>query len=431
MRLKQYISRHQTLVYSLLHQLLLAVYGFALLFLLFHLSSREEAGRWLLFVSAISLADMVMHGFLQTPVIRLLSASDRSTDSINSMAANIIAFALAIWSILSISVLVANNYIDSELTRDLLWYPILGLLMIAYNAGWWINHALSDFRSIFLQRVIFVVVSFSIILYSYITTNELLTQNIIISQIVAYLISNIISWLKIRKLRPTVSQVKIAEQKYFFNYGKYTAGSMMMGSLLRNADIFMIAAFLGQAQVAVYSAAQKMVEIFEVVLRGLAAHSLPEFCKLKDSPEILLRQYRKKTSQLMLVFLVPSILMFIFSKEIIHLISGSSQYSDASIILKVFMVYVLFLIADRMTGVTLEAMGMARHNFTKMIALMVVNITGNFIALYYFRSLTGVAIVSIAATASGVVLGAFFLISHSGIAFRLKSVFPKLTMAGK
>ena len=79
------------------------------------------------------------------------------------------------------------------------------------------------------------------------------------------------------------------------------------------------------------------------------------------------------------------------------------------------MVYVPFLVLDRMTGVVLEAMGMARYNLVKTFLLVVVNIAGNAIALYYFHSMAGVAAVSIVAALTGFGAGLFFLISKGGL----------------
>jgi Na+-driven multidrug efflux pump len=83
------------------------------------------------------------------------------------------------------------------------------------------------------------------------------------------------------------------------------------------------------------------------------------------------------------------------------------------------MVYVPFLVLDRMTGVVLEAMGMARYNLVKTFLLVVVNIAGNAIALYYFHSMAGVAAVSIVAALTGFGVGLFFLIRKGGLRFPL------------
>lgn len=81
------------------------------------------------------------------------------------------------------------------------------------------------------------------------------------------------------------------------------------------------------------------------------------------------------------------------------------------------MAYVLFLVVDRMTGVTLEAMGLARYNLIKTVLLVIVNVVGNAVALYFFKSLAGVAFVSIMAAITGILSGWYFILISSGMVF--------------
>lgn len=431
MQIKEILSNKGHSAYSILHQLLMAVFGFALLYVLFHFSSKEEAGRYLLFVSAISLADMLMHGFLQTPIIRLVSINGKENAMSKSLSTNIVFFASILWLIVCILIGSLSLFVHSAFMNDLHWYPVLGLLMIGYNVGWWLNHAHSDFRAILIQRLIYCAAVAIVLCYYFLNKHQLSTIDVIYAQIIGYISSVIYILFFKSHLKLKYSHLSLYQLKYYFNYGKYTAGSMIMGSLLRNADIFMIAATLGEGMVAVYSAAQKTVEIFEVALRGLAAHSLPAFCQLANKPKELLSKFRHTSVKLILAFLPFALLFFVFSKQIIHLVSGSLEYSQASIVLKIFMLYVIFLVVDRLTGITLEAFGMAKENFIKMIGLLVVNILGNAIALYYFESIAAVAVVSILATITGIIIGWNFLLKKTEISLSERRVFNILKTVTK
>lgn len=416
---------------SVAHQLLTAVYGFALLFILYRIASKGEIGRWLLISSAVSLMDMLMHGFLQTPVIRKLSIENPSKKWINIIASNALVFAIAIWSIVSVLIFVTSLVFKTQLMLDLRWYAILGLAMTFYNVCWWIGNGCSNFKAVLIQRIIFVLVSASAIAFFVCTEKAFSVRNIIMAQAMGYMVSALLAFIFISKLRVSLKLVDKGYLKFFFNYGKFTSGSMLMGSLLRNADIFMIDGFLGQAAVAIYGTAQKTVEIFEVALRGMASHSLPDFCKSAIHPKVLLEKYIKLTSLIFLIILPLAFFMFLFSEQIIRLLSGSADYSAASIILKVFMAYVLFLVVDRMTGVTLEAMGLARYNLIKTVLLVIVNVVGNAAALYFFKSLAGVAFVSILAAVTGILSGWYFILHSSGLALNRHRIQVALNLVMK
>ena len=412
---KQLSKLNKNMLLSVAHQLLTAVYGFGLLFVLYRIASKGEIGRWLLISSAVSLMDMVMHGFLQTPVIRKLSIESPSKKWINTIASNALFFAITIWLIVSLLIFAASSVFTSQLIHDLRWYALLGLAMTFYNVCWWIGNGCSNFKSVLIQRLIFVVVSASTIAFFVSTESVFSVRNIIMAQIAGYVVSALLAYLFVSKISVSYKMVDRGYLKFFFNYGKYTSGSMLMGSLLRNADIFMIDGFLGAAAVAVYGTAQKTVEIFEVALRGMSSQALPDFCKTARNRKALLEKYVKLTSLIFLIVLPLAFFMFLFSDKVIRLLSGSADYNAASIILKVFMAYVLFLVIDRMTGVTLEAMGLARYNLIKTVMLVAVNVIGNAAALYFFHSLAAVAFVSILAAITGILSGWYFILLNSGL----------------
>jgi O-antigen/teichoic acid export membrane protein len=291
--------------------------------------------------------------------------------------------------------------------------------MILYNLCWWISNALSDFKSVLIQRIIFCVVSVSLVITFYTQFKIVKVEYLIIAQLVGYTVSSLASILFVRAIQLSPKYFSRKHQDFFFSYGKFTSGSMIMGSLFRNADIFMIASFLNQGAVAVYSVAQKMVEIFEVALRGMASHALPEFCQCTDNYHLMMKKYVRTTALLLAMFLPAALLVFIFSESVIQVFSGAG-YAGASIILKFFMIYVLFLVLDRMTGIVLEAFGLAKYNLIKTGLLLVINIVGNAIALLYFNSLAGVAAVSIVAAIFSIAIGFYFIRRQTGAALMQK-----------
>ena len=419
------------MLFSVGHQLLTACYGFGLLFILYRVANKEEIGRWLLISSCVSLMDMLMHGFLQTPVIRKLSIENPSQKWINTIASNALVFALILWGIVSTLIFLTSLFIHKQLVLDLRWYALLGLAMAFYNVCWWVGNGCSNFRAIFMQRLFFVTVSISVVAFFILSKRNFSVTEIIIAQIAGYAVSAFFAYLFISNVQLSFDRVDRGYLKFYFNYGKFTSGSMLMGSLLRNSDIFMIDAFLGQSAVAIYGTAQKTVEIFEVALRGMASHALPDFCRSARDTRLLLEKYIKLTSLIFLIILPLAFFMFIFSDQVIRLLSGSVAYSDASIILKVFMAYVLFLVVDRMTGVTLEAMGLARYNLVKTMLLVIVNVVGNAVALYFIHSLAAVAFVSILAALTGIISGLYFILTNSGLEITRRRLVTGLNLVMK
>lgn len=413
--LKKYINANRmNQFYALLHQFLMAAYGFALIFIMAHLMPQEEVGRWILFVSALSIGDMLMHGLLQTVVIKEMANIETDKENTHQVSNNALLLSLSLVFILStiifiiklISLFLHHTY---ELVNDFAnWYPLLGVFMSLYNLSWWINSGKMNFKTVFFQRVIYCSISLIILLISYLIQHELSFKIAVLSQLIGYAICSFFT-LIVNRYKFHTRYISMDILKKYWAYGKFNIGTMLGSSLLRNADTFMIAAIMNSSSVALYSIAQKIIEVFEVLLRTVASTSLPLLYNSKNNISDFSQKLFIRIIGLTILFIPIAILTYLFSEQIISLISGSEKYLLSSIILKTFMIYVLFLPTDRLIGVALEACNKPHLNFIKTLLLIIVNISGNFIALHYFKSLIGVAAVSSLALMTGILIGLYFL----------------------
>ena len=102
--------------------------------------------------------------------------------------------------------------------------------------------------------------------------------------------------------------------------------------------------------------------------------------------------------------------MFIFSNTIVSLFVGSGmQYPGAAFVLKVLLLYILLLPADRIIGVVLEAKNLPQFNLFKTVLLVGINLLGNFIGLYFCQSIVIVALTSIVAMTIAIIFGYIML----------------------
>ncbi|MBK7391592.1 MAG: oligosaccharide flippase family protein [Bacteroidetes bacterium] len=260
------LRNHKNQLFALLHQLLMAAYGVIIVMLAIRLLPQHETGRWLVFVSAISLCDMILHGLLQTVVIKRIADSKvHMSDFVSQIQSTSLAISLTIVGILSILFFTGTilfNFTWQWLLDLKSWYPVLGVLMALYNISWWLNIGKQNFKAIFIQRLIYVFSSLVFIGYNYIKYNEITFITIVLSQLAGYgLAGGFALWRN--NIRMSVKYVDVRLSTQLIAYGKYNVGTMISSSLLRNADTFMIAGFLGSGAVAVYTLAQKFIEIFK------------------------------------------------------------------------------------------------------------------------------------------------------------------------
>jgi O-antigen/teichoic acid export membrane protein len=400
-----------------MHQIVMAGYGFLLLFILLRILPAAEVGNWLIFISAISLCDMLMHGLLQTIVVKKITEINDAPNRIKEIQSNamLLSFLLvAFIAFIFISFRTLSSFFESDylLMNNLTkWYPFLGICMALYNISWWTNSAKSLFKIVFIQRIIYCIVSFLIIGINYFLFNSIVFEVLVVSQLVAFAISALYGCF----VNKITFQFKYLQKNILIEmlqYGKYTIGTMFGSSLLRNADVFMIAFFMNTTAVSIYTLAQKIIEIFEVVLRSIAVTTMPLLISLRENTSLFTRKLLVRIGFVSFLFFPIITMVLFFSETIIAFFNTSIIYIESATILRAFMVYVLLLPLDRLMGVALEAANKPQLNLLKTCCIIAINLIGNFIALYYLNSLVWVAFVSSIALISGISFGIYCLIKY-------------------
>jgi len=202
--------------------------------------------------------------------------------------------------------------------------------------------------------------------------------------------------------------------KKFLNFGKYSFGTLIGSSLLKSADSIIIGlSTLGSSAVALYSIPLKLIELMEIPLRSFVSTAYPKMARasLKGYQDEVIKLFYTYSGVTTILFFPVSILCFLFSRNFVYLLGGA-QYLDSLIpviIFKIFAIYGLMLPIDRFTGIVLDAINRPKINFRKVIVMASTNILGDIIAVFIFKSLVLVAVVTILFTLAGQFLGWYFV----------------------
>lgn len=137
-------------------------------------------------------------------------------------------------------------------------------------------------------------------------------------------------------------------------------------------------------------------------------------------------QYVKKlfyqySGSITLLFIPGLILCVVFAKYLILLIGGEQymQSQTAIIIFQIFALYSLLLPVDRFCGITLDSINKPQLNLIKVLIMASLNIVGDLIAVFVFKSIIGVALVTVFFTIIGQIVGYRFLRSEIQIGYFL------------
>ncbi|PCI96314.1 MAG: hypothetical protein COB15_10800 [Flavobacteriales bacterium] len=396
---------------SLIGQGIFALVGFGSLFLLTRSFSVEEFGVWILYLTAVTMVGMLRDGFLQTGLIRFISGVSKTYEKSyigSSWVCGSVFTLTCILVIMLISIIDPVFVENSHFKLFFMWSPLFFILTMPYNYALSILQARMMFGKIIILRLIHQLSFFSFIIYNFFTPQP------IEYLIYAHLICSSISSLYAITIGYSGVQYFFMYKKRqiteLFNFGKYSAGTLLGTSLLKSSDIFIIGIFMGPAAAAFYSIPLKLIEMFEIILRSFVSVALPILSKasIKGNIQKVEHTFYKYTGVLTIIYIPIVIACFFLAEDFIIIFAGET-YAHAAIIFRIFLIYALFLPIDRFTGVTLDSINQPEANLIKVSFMVVANVLGDLLAIYLFNEVWAVAIVTITTVLIGVFLGIYFL----------------------
>ena len=410
-------SKH---VQSLIGQLtgsVIALFSFMILARGF---SKSEFGQWILYLSLLTFFDMIKAGMVQSAFIKNASGVEgelfKKLEG-SSWLLNISVTALI--SLVCLAAYIAGLFETEGIVLFLLVYPIYGIVSMPFHYFLWGSQIKLNFKQVAIGRSVnvffFLLVALSTI-FSEISVRELVFLHLFVFFICSIL-ALITKETGIRNL--IKADLKIV--KTYWNYGKYHSLAFLGSNLLKSSDTFIIGGILGPAFIAVYSIPLRLVEMIELPLKASVSVAFPVFSAHDNKGDVtLLKKALEKYIGVLTLLYVPFMVLLFVLSDFLVLIIGGEKYSETGGIFRLFLIYGLFLPFDRLTGVVLDAMGYPRLNFIKVTLMAIVNIVGDIIVLYWFRSLELVALITIANVFTGMLVG--FVISKRKLKISLISI---------
>ncbi len=408
--LRQILSNKHVL--ALLAQGLTAVFGFAGFLVLIRLLSPEAFGGWVLYLTAGTFLDMFRSGLVQTAMVRFASTSDAAVRQRVLGAGWVLGLGLTLALmviVVGVGLIVSSLDDSTAFAPFFAWWPWLALACLPIQFATWTQQAAQRFGRIVILRVVVTGAFALIVLASWLwlplDLNAILAVHVGVN-VLASALAVATRWAPIRAF----AHADKATIRTLFHFGKYSVGTLLGTNLLRSADTFILSAVLGPAAVAFYAVSQKLVEATEVPLRGFAMVAYPDMSRLclQDKVQAMRHLFNRSVGALTLVLIPVLVAGWVWADDLVVLIGGEA-YRDAGGLLRVFLLYALLLPLDRYLGLALDSLGKPHLNLIKVSLMVVVNVVGDGLALLLVGTVEAVAVVTVAMTLVGVVLGLVFI----------------------
>jgi len=387
--------------------------------ILVRMLNTQEYGIWVIVISASTMLDMLRFGFTRTALTHYISSG--SEDQIRKHKGSGFAIDLSGGAILFFVMIILFPFLKGvdmdAFSYLLIYYPFLAIA----NAPW--NNALSILQA--QQKFDLILVLklsvFGLFLISILGINYLFVpnfKNVMIAFILANLIASFIAivfkWTGAQSLK-YITKNSIGK---LIHYGKYTVLTNVGSSLLKSADTLIIGLMpvMGATAAAIYAIPLKVIELIQIPINGFVATAIPKLSKafLENKFAVFLKTLYTYTGAVLFSLVPVIILLFIFSKQILLLLSGDQyvQYLPTMMpVMYLFLIYGLLLPIDRFTGVALDSAELPQLNAIKVQIMLALNIIGDLVAVFLFESLIMVAFVTLLFTLVGIFIGWHFLIT--------------------
>jgi O-antigen/teichoic acid export membrane protein len=303
------------------------------------------------------------------------------------------------------------------------WFAIIFFSTLPSSIALWVLQAEERFDRIFFLQLIhpatfFLSIVGLIIIHH--TSFQYVIYAYCISAMLTSLISIIAGWAKVASIRHKSTECV----KELVNFGKYSVGTSISSYLLRGSDTFIIKyMFVDPSFVAIYYLPQRLMEVIEIPLRSFIATALPAMSAAVQRNEKQHMTYiMKKYAGILTILLIPvSIVSFVCADFIIEIIGGHKFVpTEAASVFRIFLCFAILLPVDRFFGITLDILNKPHLNLIKVVLMLVVNVAGDFVGIYFTHSLYGVALASIVSFIVGVIYGYWVL--KKNLNFKIRDI---------
>lgn len=375
-------------IYSLSSRLSLLFLGFGSFFFLIRHLSKVEFGIWSLFLVSTTIIEMSRNGLIQNALIKLVHSSRPS--ELNRVITSSLVINVVYTLVVYLVLLMVSGFVEKAMGMTgikgmFMFYGVSMILLIPFSQFNYLEQSRFSFKGIFYSSLVRQGIFFLFVVILFFFKLNITLLQLVALQSVSILIGLGVAYYFARKVvRFEISwDYKIIKQALAF--GKYVMGTNVFSLLFKNTDQFVIGFFLNAESVAIYSSAMRLSNLIEYPATSVAEVSYPHSTsRISTDGETVIKTIYEKTVGLTLAIVLPIIVVtFLFSDLIITIIAGTA-YAEASLVLRVLILFGLLIPFNRQFGMVMDSTGRPHINFRLLVFGFVLNLGLNVLMVTQF-----------------------------------------------
>lgn len=379
--------------FSLLDRGSVLVFGLGSYLILIRTLEPAELGAWVLFLATMGFAEVSKSGLLQNALVKFLSTCTKKEYPVITTASlflNFVISCLTALLLVGMAGFLSTLWEIPDLKTMLGIYCLTAFLNIPYyHCNFLLQSNLTFvgifFSNFFKQGLIFVYIA-----VFFFSGWDIEIINLAWMQAFTYLVASITSISFAWKYLNHASKIDFGWVSKLFHYGKYVFGTNISGMLYKKMDVMMLGALINPVAVALYDLAVRISNMVEVPTYSVASVVFPQSARKMESggPEAIRDLYEKSVGAILAMIIPFLIVIMIFTKPIIAIFS--SEYMDAVPLLRLTILYGLFIPFSGQFGTVLDSIGKPKINFYFVFVGFGLNILLNYLFISRF-GVTGAA----------------------------------------
>lgn len=361
---------------SLMEKFSVQVFAFGSVFFLFRGLSKEAFGAWAIFLTIAAIIEVARIGLLQNALVKHLSVADETEYAkitTASLFINLLITSLTVLSLFGLAEPVAIFLEIDGLAPLLRIYALTNICLFPFFQLNYIQQANLDFKGIFWSNFARQGVFFAFVLSIFLQNEKFDLIALAEFQIVSALVGSVVAFIFCKKFLRFSISLDWHWVKELLRYGIFVFGTNATTQLFKSTDKFLLGKIpvAGPVGVAIYEAAIKITNLTDVPTFSMASILFPQSARRAADGNNGVKNLYEKAVGAILAFMIPAILLvWIFAHYIIWFVAGA-QYLDAVPILRITMLYGLFMPFAVQFGTVLDSIGLPKINFYFTLANLI------------------------------------------------------------
>lgn len=366
-----------------------SIQGFALItvMMLFRLLSKEQVGVWVYFLVIASIIEVARIGLLQNALVKFLTSSsedDYPKIVTASVVINLLFTVLTVSFLIFCSPYIASWYNEPDLEMLLKIYALTNIALVPFFQFNYIQQANLDFKGIFYAAFARQGFFFLVVVWLFLTVETTNLKFLAIGYIVASLIGSIVGYIYCKPFLKFSSVIDKGWIKTLLGFGVFVFGTNLLTQIYKNTDKFIIGKFLpsGMVAVAIYEAAIKITNLTDIPTLSMASILFPQSSRTADGEDghSGVKELYEMAVAAIMAFMIPTVIIILLFAEVFITILAGAEFIEAANILRVTILFGLFIPYAVQFGTVVDSIGRPKTNFL----FTVFNLALLIVVVYYF-----------------------------------------------